>query len=48
MFHLVATAPASDWLKFKNPAGPAVRREQEEDWGKGRRWRRLGPPSPGA
>jgi ATP-dependent DNA ligase len=27
----------SDWLKFKNPAAPAVRREAEEDWGKGRR-----------
>ena len=25
----------SDWLKFKNPAAPAVRREAEEDWGKG-------------
>ncbi len=23
----------SDWLKFKNPAAPAVRREAEEDWG---------------
>ena len=26
----------SDWLKFKNPAAPAVKREAEEDWGKGR------------
>jgi bifunctional non-homologous end joining protein LigD len=26
------------WLKFKNPAAPAVRREAEEDWGRGR-WR---------
>jgi bifunctional non-homologous end joining protein LigD len=25
------------WLKFKNPAAPAVKREAEEDWG--RRWR---------
>jgi hypothetical protein len=25
-----------DWLKFKNPAAPAVRREAEEDWGKAR------------
>jgi bifunctional non-homologous end joining protein LigD len=25
-----------DWLKFKNPAAPAIRREAEEDWG----WRR--------
>jgi bifunctional non-homologous end joining protein LigD len=23
----------SDWLKFKNPAAPAVKRE-EEDWGR--------------
>ena len=21
-----------DWLKFKNPEAPAVRREAEEDW----------------
>jgi bifunctional non-homologous end joining protein LigD len=27
------------WLKIKNPAAPAVRREAEEDWN-GRRWRR--------
>ena len=27
-----------DWLKFKNPEAPAVKREAEEDWGKGR-WR---------
>src|SRR5262245_19159209 len=27
-----------DWLKSKNPAAPAVRREAEEDWGRGR-WR---------
>ena len=25
-----------DWLKMKNPAAPAVRREAEEDWGKRR------------
>jgi ATP-dependent DNA ligase len=25
-----------DWLKFKNPEAPAVKREAEEDWGKGR------------
>jgi len=24
----------SDWLKFKNPDAPAVKREAEEDWGK--------------
>jgi ATP-dependent DNA ligase len=29
---------SKDWLKFKNPAAPAVKREAEEDWGKGR-WR---------
>jgi bifunctional non-homologous end joining protein LigD len=23
-----------DWLKFKNPAAPAVKREAEGDWGK--------------
>ena len=23
-----------DWLKFKNPDAPAVRRQAEEDWGK--------------
>jgi bifunctional non-homologous end joining protein LigD len=23
-----------DWIKMKNPAPPAVRREAEEDWGK--------------
>jgi ATP-dependent DNA ligase len=22
-----------DWLKMKNPAAPAVKREEEEDWG---------------
>jgi bifunctional non-homologous end joining protein LigD len=27
-----------DWLKFKNPAAPAVRRETEEDSGR-ERWR---------
>jgi hypothetical protein len=26
-----------DWLKFKNPAAPAVRREPEEDWERARR-----------
>ena len=26
-----------DWLKMKNPAAPAVRREAEEDWGRGGR-----------
>ena len=23
-----------DWLKFKNPLAPAVKREAEEDWGR--------------
>jgi ATP-dependent DNA ligase len=26
------------WLKFRNPAAPAVKREAEEEWGRGR-WR---------
>jgi ATP-dependent DNA ligase len=25
---------SQDWLKFKNPEAPAVKREAEEDWGK--------------
>ena len=29
---------SKDWLKFKNPNAPAVKREAEEDWGK-ERWR---------
>jgi ATP-dependent DNA ligase len=29
---------SKDWLKFKNPQAPAVKREAEEDWG-GRRWK---------
>jgi bifunctional non-homologous end joining protein LigD len=28
---------SADWLKFKNPEAPAVRREAEEDWGRRRR-----------
>ena len=27
-----------DWIKSKNPAAPAVKREAEEDWGRGK-WR---------
>jgi bifunctional non-homologous end joining protein LigD len=27
-----------DWIKSKNPAAPAVKREAEEDWGKAK-WR---------
>jgi bifunctional non-homologous end joining protein LigD len=23
-----------DWLKMKNPTAPAVKREEEEDWGR--------------
>jgi bifunctional non-homologous end joining protein LigD len=26
-----------DWLKFKNPDAPALKREFEEDWGKTKR-----------
>jgi bifunctional non-homologous end joining protein LigD len=26
---------SKDLLKFKNPAAPAVKREAEEDWGRG-------------
>ncbi|HEX5847371.1 MAG TPA: DNA ligase [Rhodoplanes sp.] len=29
------SGPSRDWLKLKNPACEAVRREAEEDWGKG-------------
>jgi bifunctional non-homologous end joining protein LigD len=28
---------STDWLKFKNPAAPAVKREAEEDWGREKR-----------
>jgi ATP-dependent DNA ligase len=28
------------WLKIKNPAAPAMKREAEEDWGAKRRVRR--------
>jgi len=28
---------SKDWLKFKNPGAPAVKRESEKDWDKGRR-----------
>lgn len=27
-----------DWLKMKNPDAPAVKREEEEEWGK-KKWR---------
>jgi hypothetical protein len=29
---LIGRSP--DWLKFKNPEAPAVKREAEEDWGR--------------
>jgi bifunctional non-homologous end joining protein LigD len=36
---------SKDWLKFKNPDAPAVKREAEEDWGKrGGRWPQRVPP----
>jgi bifunctional non-homologous end joining protein LigD len=25
---------SQDWLKFRNPAAPAVKREAEDDWGR--------------
>jgi bifunctional non-homologous end joining protein LigD len=28
---------SKDWLKFKNPKHPAVKREEEEEWGKKKR-----------
>jgi ATP-dependent DNA ligase len=28
-----------DWVKIKNPAAPAARREAEEEWGQSRRRR---------
>jgi bifunctional non-homologous end joining protein LigD len=31
-----ARGRSSNWLKVKNPAAPAVRREAEEDWGRSR------------
>jgi ATP-dependent DNA ligase len=29
---------SKDWLKLKNPAAPAMKREADKDWGEGR-WR---------
>jgi bifunctional non-homologous end joining protein LigD len=34
---LYRSGRSRDWLKFKNPDAPAVKREAEEDWGRGRR-----------
>jgi len=28
---------SDDWIKVKNPAAPAVKREAEKEWGKNRR-----------
>jgi hypothetical protein len=38
---------SKDWLKFKNPNAPAVRREAEEDWAK-EHWRRASEARAGA
>jgi ATP-dependent DNA ligase len=32
---LYRSGRSKDWLKFKNPAAPAMKREAEEDWGRG-------------
>jgi bifunctional non-homologous end joining protein LigD len=32
---LYRSGRSPDWLKMKNPAAPAVKREAEEDWGRG-------------
>ena len=29
---IVSTGRVDHWLKIKNPAAPAVKREAEEDW----------------
>jgi len=31
--YLLVGNRSPDWLKCKNPAAPAVKREAEEDWG---------------
>jgi bifunctional non-homologous end joining protein LigD len=31
---LYRSGRSPDWLKFKNPVAPAVKREAEEDWGR--------------
>jgi hypothetical protein len=33
------TGRVGHWLKIKNPAAPAMKREAEEDWG-AKRWSR--------
>jgi bifunctional non-homologous end joining protein LigD len=37
---LYRSGRSQHWLKIKNPAAPAVKREAEEDWGK-KRWSRA-------
>ena len=32
---------SKEWLKFKNPDAPAVRREAEEEWGKDKKPRQA-------
>jgi ATP-dependent DNA ligase len=31
---LYRSGRSKNWVKIKNPAAPAVRREAEEDWGR--------------
>ena len=33
-FDIYRSGRSPDWLKFKNPEAPAVKREAEEEWGK--------------
>ena len=37
LFSRYRSGRSKDWLKFKNPDAPAVKREAEEDWGRERR-----------
>ena len=37
-YEATGSAGRRDWLKCKNPAAPAVKREAEEEWGGGK-WR---------
>jgi len=34
MMRITGSGRWPDWLRMKNPAAPAVKREAEEDWGK--------------
>jgi len=38
---LYRSGRSQHWLKIKNPAAPAVKREEEEDWGNKRRSRSV-------